>query len=73
MSYHSMPRGPFDDPWGASCKSCGLPIFKDQASEQVRFPEGTESADMSGTYHAECAKPFASIARAMDMLSRPFF
>ena len=70
MSYHSMPKGPWDEPWGASCKSCQMPIFEGQPSEDVHFPEGSESASMSGTYHAECAKPFASIARAMNMLNR---
>lgn len=70
MSYHSMPKGPWDEPWGACCKSCQMPIFPDQEIEHVHFPEGAEVDDMSGTYHAECAKPYASIARAMNMLSR---
>ena len=73
MSYHSMPKGPWHEPWGASCKRCQLPIFQGQRSEEVRFPQGSESDEMSGTYHAECAQPYASLARAMNMLSRPFF
>jgi hypothetical protein len=72
MSYNFVPEGG-GEPWGACCKSCRLPIFPDQDSEEVRFPEGTESAQMSGPYHAECAQPFASIARALDMLNRPWF
>jgi hypothetical protein len=73
MSYHSMPKGPWDEPWGACCKACRLPIFPDQTSEQVRFPETSGGAELSGTYHAECAQPFSGLARALGMLSRPFF
>lgn len=73
MSYHFMARGPGDEPWGVSCKLCGMPIGASDRTEEVRFPEGSESADMTGTYHFECSKPFASIARAMNMLRRfPF-
>lgn len=72
MSYHSPSRGPWDEPWGASCKSCGMPVGQDEASEEVRFPDGFESNGMNGTYHAECARPFASLARALTMLSRGF-
>jgi hypothetical protein len=49
-----------------------MPVFDNQRVEQVRFPEGTESAEMSGAYHAECAQPYLSIARALEMLSRGF-
>lgn len=70
MSYHSTPEG--GEPWGALCKQCRLPIFDDQRVEEIRFPEGSDSAAMSGTYHAECAKPFSSLARALNMLNRPF-
>lgn len=68
MSYHSMPKGPWGEPWGVTCKSCNLPIFEEQRSEEIKFPQDSESADMSGTYHAECARPFASLARALAML-----
>ncbi|HEX8055886.1 MAG TPA: hypothetical protein VF481_04455 [Novosphingobium sp.] len=71
MSYHFTPSG--DEPWGICCKNCRLPIFPDQESQEVRFPDDSESATMSGTYHVECARPFAGLARALNLLSRPFF
>lgn len=45
-------------------------IFPDQRSEEVHFPEGSESTAMTGTYHAECAMPFVSLARAIAVLER---
>lgn len=71
MSYNFTPSG--GEPWGACCKSCRLPIFPDQRSEEVRFPPHGESAEMSGTYHAQCAQPFAGLARVLNMLSRSLF
>ena len=72
MSIHSMPRGPWDDPWGASCKSCNMPIFDDQPSEQIAFAQdnGHKLEELNGTYHVECARPILSAKRAFDMLSR---
>ena len=29
--------------------------------------------ELNGVYHSDCAKPFLSIVRALDALSRPFF
>jgi len=71
MSYNFTPGG--GEPWGVYCKSCRLPIFPDQHSEDVHFPEQSDSADMSGTYHAQCAQPFAGLARALKLLTRPYF
>lgn len=71
MFLDTDPLGPH---WGETpqraCKSCRAPILAHHAVEEVRFPEHSDSAEMSGSYHAECARPFASIARAMEMLGR---
>jgi len=72
MTFHSMPRGPFDDPWGASCKACNMPIFEGEPSEQVAFELGNrhDLEKLNGTYHIECARPILSAKRAYDSLSR---
>jgi len=71
MFLDSNPLGPH---WGETprraCKSCRRPILEHHRVEEIQFPEHASSADMSGSYHAECAKPFSSIAHAMNMLSR---
>jgi hypothetical protein len=69
--------GPLGPGWGESpqptCKSCQQPILAHHRTENVQFPASADSAAMSGAYHVECARPFASIARALDMLGRfPF-
>ena len=68
MSYNFTPNG--GEPWGTCCKQCKLPIFPDQQSEEVHFPPDSEGAEMSGTYHAQCAQPFAGLARALKILRR---
>jgi hypothetical protein len=72
-----LDTGPLGPSWGETpqpqCKSCRQPILDHHQSEDIQFPASADSAGMSGAYHAECAGPFASIARAMEMLSRlPF-
>ena len=49
-----------------------MPIDKDDPTEEIHFPEGTDSHDMTGTYHFERSRPFSSIARAMNILRFPF-
>ncbi len=60
------------DPPGPRCKSCKEPIAPGAPSEELEFPSNTQHQleGMSGLYHSSCAKPYASILRAMNMLSR---
>ncbi len=56
-----------NDPW---CTHCRQPITPKQQSVRVDFPHDPHGfRGLSGLYHAECGKPFASMARAMNMLS----
>lgn len=56
-----------NDPW---CQHCKQPITSEQKSVRVDFANDPHGFDgLSGLYHAACGKPFASIARAMNMLS----
>ena len=65
----------YDPRWGGgsndpSCTSCQRPITAQQRSIRIDFandPHGHRG--LSGLYHAECGKPFQSIAHAMNMLS----
>lgn len=66
MSYHFTPRD--GEPWGTCCKSCRLPILPGQRREEVAFPANGESAALSGIYHAECAQPYAGLARMLAAL-----
>jgi hypothetical protein len=54
---------------GPLCKACKQPILKGQPATRVEF--NGNAHDMSGDYHRACGKPFASMARALNMLNRP--
>lgn len=59
----SGPNGPW-------CTSCHTPIAPGQKSVRVDFdtdPQGHRG--LSGLYHETCGKPFASLARAINMMS----
>jgi hypothetical protein len=73
VAFDPMPAcgsGP-NEPW---CTSCRAPITEGQRSVRVDFnhdPHGHQG--VTGVYHVECSKPFASLARALNMLAvRPF-
>lgn len=57
------------------CKRCQLPIAAHEATEEIRFDPDPEHRldEMNGLYHAECAKPYVTVKRALDMLTRPHF
>jgi len=62
------PGGGWNEPW---CRACKEPIQQGQRSTRVIFsndPGGMRG--LTGDYHAACSKPFASMAHALDMLSR---
>jgi len=53
-----------------SCTGCSGPITGDQRSVRLHFandPKGYRG--FSGFYHEHCSKPFAALARAINMLS----
>ena len=67
----------FDRHWdpGPSCRSCKELIRPGEATEEIRFQPhpGHRIEDLSGLYHAECARPYLSLARAFYLLGRlPF-
>jgi hypothetical protein len=74
MSYHWTQRD-LDDPLVPWCRSCQLPVFPEQDKEEILFAEGSEHRleELNGTYHAQCARPFVSGKRALDLLSRGSF
>ena len=57
---------------GPSCMSCKRPIASDERSEQVRLPFDAEhkTHELNGLYHFECARPYLSVIRAMESLTR---
>lgn len=57
--------GAFGTPW---CRACKQPILKIQRATRVDFqtdPGGERG--LSGDYHVACSKPFASLARVVNM------
>lgn len=60
---------------GPSCTSCKGLLLPDHLTEEVRFEHDPVHRlhEMNGVYHAECAKPFLSLARALGMLGRSPF
>jgi hypothetical protein len=65
----SLPAG--GGPNGPSCRACKQPILAGQRATRVAFdtdPNGAKG--LTGDYHTTCAKPFASMAQALAMLSR---
>lgn len=67
--------GPQGWPPARHCQSCKQPISSGQPTEELRFERDAEHGldEMNGIYHAECARPFLSIKRALDVLGRfPF-
>lgn len=76
MFFDPGPTGnPWGEPWHPECKSCRKVIGPDEATEQLNFERDEEHRldEMNGTYHAECARPYLSIKRALDALTRGFF
>jgi hypothetical protein len=62
-----MPSGG-SGPEGPWCTSCREPITTGQRSVRIDFdndPQGHRG--LSGLYHERCGKPFASLARVINM------
>ena len=59
--------GGHSGPW---CCACRQPILESQNKTRVEFandPQGLKG--LTGDYHAQCSKPFASMARVINMRS----
>lgn len=55
-------------PW---CRSCRKPIGRDEKSVRIDFDTDPDGArNLSGLYHTDCSRPFASLANAINMMSR---
>ena len=54
------------------CRSCQQPIPPGAPREILTFPADDDHRleELNGPYHADCARPFASLQRAMNILSR---
>jgi hypothetical protein len=54
------------------CRSCKEPIAPDSPSATLTFPADDDFhlEELNGSYHADCARPFASLQRALDALTR---
>jgi hypothetical protein len=63
-----FPGGGFSGP---VCRACKQPFGENERTTRVQFasdPEGDKG--LTGDYHLNCAKPFASMARAINAMSR---
>ena len=58
-------------PDGPACLACKRPILEGERSQRITFDNDPHGRDgLTGEYHVTCGKPFDSLSRAMDMLSR---
>ncbi|MDC9822315.1 hypothetical protein PRN20_01110 [Devosia sp. ZB163] len=56
---------------GRWCRACKQPIEQGQAATRLTFDQDPHGFDgLTGDYHTTCSRPYASIARALDALSR---
>ena len=64
----------YNRPSERTCPSCKRPIAVHEPVAHIRFdPDPVHRLEeMNGAYHADCAKPYLSIARALEMLRRPW-
>jgi hypothetical protein len=57
--------GSHGSPW---CRACKQPIWKNQRSTRVEFQTDPHGANgLTGDYHQECSRPFASLARVVNL------
>jgi hypothetical protein len=62
------------DDWGdlPSCMSCKRPIQSHHPTDRLELPFDPDNGlhELNGIYHSECAKPYLSLSRAIDMLGK---
>lgn len=75
MFFDASEPGPFWERQGPTCKSCRSPIGCDEPTENLSFAADPEYKleELNGVYHAACAKPLLTVARAIHILGRGFF
>lgn len=63
-------NGPGDE--FPSCMSCKRFITTNESREQVSLPFDAEhkTHELNGLYHSDCARPYLSVIKAMEMLTR---
>jgi len=67
MLFDSLGQGS-EGPSGPLCVSCRGLIHDGESPERITFPHDPHGhRGLSGLYHARCAKPFASLARIMNL------
>lgn len=55
---------------GPCCLSCKEPILEGERSTRVEFASDPSGAKgLTGAYHLGCSRPFAALARAINMLN----
>jgi hypothetical protein len=67
VAFDPMPAGG-SGPSGPCCTSCREPITNGQRSVRIEFshdPHGHRG--LTGLYHDHCSKPFASLARVINL------
>ena len=74
MPFDSFPERDFvgGDPWWQQCKSCKRPIAANEPVEHIKLdPDASHRAqEVNGIYHADCARPFLSLVRALNTMRR---
>lgn len=61
--------------WGGpdrpSCRACKQPILERERSRSITFDNDRNGRKgLTGEYHLSCSRPFDSLARAINMMSR---
>jgi hypothetical protein len=50
------------------CLACKQPILQEQRARRVEFQTDPSGANgLTGDYHLECSKPYASLARVVNL------
>jgi len=62
VAFDASPGG---DPRGPWCKACLHPITESQPSLKVHFND--DEHGFNGLYHEPCGRPYASIARILNL------
>ena len=74
MPFDSFPERDFGGgkPWWQQCKSCKRPIAANEPVEHIKLdPDASHRAqEVNGIYHADCARPFLNLVRALNTMRR---
>ena len=71
MYLRDFSSGDYDGESRRWCWACRQPIYENEPSTSVETASvPTGLGGLTGEYHVRCSRPFASLACALDMLSR---